>query len=1089
MSIAQRREPLRLPTTLEAQLHAFRRRVWAIKMAEAAAAAVFAVMTAFLCVFALDRLWDTPRWLRLGVWAGAVCGCAIVPLYFYHWIWQMRRLEQLARLLTAKLPRLGDQLLGIIELVHSEGEQARSRTLCEAAVRCVAQDAQKCNLDDAAPNSRHRMWGWLAAACVAASVGLGAAFPSAAANAWQRFLGPWAGTPRYTFAAVEPLPTEIVVPHGEPFQVAVRLAADSLWHPRQGQVQLDAQQPVLSPLQDGCYQFELPALIAEGRLRVRIGDARQVVRIKPMLRPELTSIVAEVTLPAYLGQPNPLTKDVRGGAVALVKGSRARFAATASRKLSAASVDGRPQTPAAAVVESPLVDVDGPRKIRFEWQDEFGLAGKEPFTLTVTASDDEAPSLACEDLPRSKVVLDSEQLNFRVKAEDDFGVKQIGIDWQGADDATATTPAKGERIVAAGGFEKRTLEAAGTFSAQSLGIEPQPIHLRVFAEDYFPGRERVYSPNCVLYVLNAEQHAIWITEQLNKWHRQALEVRDRELQLHETNKQLRDLSPEELDRPDTRRRIENQSAAERANGRRLTGLAATGEDLLRQAARNPQFDVGYLDRWAEMLQILKDIAAKRMPSVADVLEQASKSRTAAAHKLDATGPMAGQVRAAGSGKSSSDSPGKEAKTPPVPQVADVESSLQPPGKSAAPHASRKNPSAPSLRLPMTTLIGQAAENPQSPQSPAGEKMQGAVRQQQDLLAEFEKIVNELNNILANLEGSTLVKRLKAASREQYRVAGRVGDLLEGSFGLGERPIRASQKTVFSELSGVETKSSQNVSMIMDDLQAYFERRKFVKFQTVLDEMKSQDVIGGLRQVADELPNEPGLSIAQCEYWWDTMDRWAEDLVDPACSGTCQCSGSPGSLPPSIVLEVLKILEAEVNLREETRVAEQARPALAGDEYGKRVGKLSHTQDGLEHRVEKVTEQIRALPKGEAEFGREIKLLETVAGVMNETTAILARPETGPPAIGAETEVIELLLQSRRINPRGGGGGGSTPGGGGGGTTVDSAIALLGIGVNEKEVRDRGSATQAVGVSGRSLPEEFRAGLDEYFNRLERRDSQ
>ena len=190
-----------------------------------------------------------------------------------------------------------------------------------------------------------------------------------------------------------------------------------------------------------------------------------------------------------------------------------------------------------------------------------------------------------------------------------------------------------------------------------------------------------------------------------------------------------------------------------------------------------------------------------------------------------------------------------------------------------------------------------------------------------------------------------------------------------------------------------------------------------------------------------------------------------------------------------MLEVLKILEAEVNLREETRVAEQARPALAGDEYGKRVGKLSHTQDGLEHRVEKVTEQIRALPKGEAEFGREIKLLETVAGVMNETTAILARPETGPPAIGAETEVIELLLQSRRINPRGGGGGGSTPGGGGGGTTVDSAIALLGIGVNEKEVRDRGSATQAVGVSGRSLPEEFRAGLDEYFNRLERRDSQ
>jgi len=193
------------------------------------------------------------------------------------------------------------------------------------------------------------------------------------------------------------------------------------------------------------------------------------------------------------------------------------------------------------------------------------------------------------------------------------------------------------------------------------------------------------------------------------------------------------------------------------------------------------------------------------------------------------------------------------------------------------------------------------------------------------------------------------------------------------------------------------------------------------------------------------------------------------------------------LPPSIVLEVLQILEAEVNLREETRVAEQAKPALAEDEYGDQADKLSETQDGLEDRVVEVTQRIRELPDGEAEFAYEIKLLETVAVVMNETTEILARPETGPPAIGAETEVIELLLQSRRINPGSGGGGGSTPGGGGGGTTLDTALALLGIGVNDKEVREDRGVAQSVGDSGRSLPEEFRAGLDKYFNRLGRPD--
>ena len=55
--------------------------------------------------------------------------------------------------------------------------------------------------------------------------------------------------------------------------------------------------------------------------------------------------------------------------------------------------------------------------------------------------------------------------------------------------------------------------------------------------------------------------------------------------------------------------------------------------------------------------------------------------------------------------------------------------------------------------------------------------------------------------------------------------------------------------------------------------------------------------------------------------------------------------------------------------------------------------------------------------------------------MSDATEILARPETGGPAIAAETEAIELLLQSQRINPKGGGGGGSTPGGGGTGTTT------------------------------------------------------
>ena len=191
------------------------------------------------------------------------------------------------------------------------------------------------------------------------------------------------------------------------------------------------------------------------------------------------------------------------------------------------------------------------------------------------------------------------------------------------------------------------------------------------------------------------------------------------------------------------------------------------------------------------------------------------------------------------------------------------------------------------------------------------------------------------------------------------------------------------------------------------------------------------------------------------------------------------------MPPSIVLEVLQILEGEVNLREETRVAEQAKPAIKVEEHATQAGQLSKTQDGLKVRIDKVVDRIRDLPDGESEFGKEIALLSRVSSVMQEATDILVRPDTGSPAIAAETEAIELLLQSKRINPKGGGGGGANPGGGGSGTTNDSALTLIGSGVNEKENREDHGVSQVTGDSGPKLPEEFRTGLDEYFNRLEK----
>ncbi len=1075
---------LRIPKSLEVQLLDYRRRVWSIKLFEALAIAVLAVCVGFLVVLAMDRWGDTPGLVRAIVLLAVIAAIAIIPWFVYRWVWQRRGLEQLALLLSRKLPTVGDSLLGVLELAHNKTEQSRSPALVQAAIRQVAADAEKRDFLTAVPNSRYRQWGVMAVVMLAISALLFVFVPGAAASALARLAAPWGATPRYTFTRVEMLPDNWFVAHGEPLNVELALTDQSQWTPAQGTLQVGNQQPVIADLVDGKYPFVIPPQIEPQQVSISVGDAKQIVQLEPTLRPELVSLSGRIQLPEYLSLPNSVEKDVRGGTVSLVKGSTARFTATASRALSSASVNDVASNVDNASFSSPSVLIDESLSQKFQWQDQYELFGREPFNLAITAVEDEPPTMSIEGMPRTAVILDSELLTFSVRVGDDYGVKRVGLMWRGLPTGMLAKPAEGERVLIAGGPDQDNMDVKGTFSAASFGIEPQPLELFVWSEDYLPNRPRVVSPPYMLYVLTPDQHAIWMTEQLSKWHRQALEVRDRELQLYETNKELRQLSGEELDLADNRDKIEKQASAERANGRRLSKLSDLGDELIRTASRNPEIGVGHLERWAEMLQVLKDVSSNRMPNVADLLKEAADAPQLASSQPTKSAPAAGNIQTTASGAGSKTPEGEQPPPPPSnPSIVDMESSQNSPNDEAIEPGPPKKPSGSAMRLPNTTVMGRP-QKPKDDQPPADKKLDEAVEAQEDLLAEFEKIADELNTILANLEGSTLVKRLKAASRTQYLVAGRITEQLDETFGLRNTRFEDAAAAVLKDMSKKEEDSVQEISYIMDDLAAYFERRRFAQFKAVLDDMKQTDVIGGIRQLTDEIPVEQGLSVAQCEYWSDSLDRWAEDLVDPACNGQCPGGKSPASLPPSIVLEVLQILEAEVNLREETRVAEQAKEANGTDLYQTEAIRLSQSQLTLQERIIAVGERIQELPESEKHFVKELELMAQVDNVMGDATNILARPDTGVNAVAAETEAIELLLKSKRINPKSGGGGGSSPGGGGGGLTSDSALALLGSGVNQKEVREDRGVSQTTGETGTVLPEEFRTGLDEYFNRIE-----
>ncbi len=183
---------------------------------------------------------------------------------------------------------------------------------------------------------------------------------------------------------------------------------------------------------------------------------------------------------------------------------------------------------------------------------------------------------------------------------------------------------------------------------------------------------------------------------------------------------------------------------------------------------------------------------------------------------------------------------------------------------------------------------------------------------------------------------------------------------------------------------------------------------------------------------------------------------------------------------------MKILEKEIALREETRGLEQAKPQLESENYLDDAAGLADTQEELADRTESVIDDIRDLPEGEEKFGKEIKQLTNASSAMWDAVEILVTPNTAGPAIAAETEAIEWLLQAKR-SKGGGGSGGNNPGQGNrdGQDMNGSALALLGESDEDKSKVVEREVQQASGKSGEEYPEEFRFGLDKYFEALEK----
>ena len=209
MSLVHSPDQLHVPATLETQLLDFRRRVWTIKMIEAVGAPASASCVAYLVMFALDRVWDTPgrrsrwpsssrRWLACMIAPvfPAPLGLAAPPARTAGPAAQPQ--DPADRRPVAGDHRAGAQRLRAGPLAHACARPRSGRS---------PTTPQQRDFSDAVPNPRHRLWGWLSgAAFLSLRSACSASSPPRPPTPGRGSSPPGATRPATRSPAIEPLP-------------------------------------------------------------------------------------------------------------------------------------------------------------------------------------------------------------------------------------------------------------------------------------------------------------------------------------------------------------------------------------------------------------------------------------------------------------------------------------------------------------------------------------------------------------------------------------------------------------------------------------------------------------------------------------------------------------------------------------------------------------------------------------------------------------------------------------------------------------------------------------------------------------------
>lgn len=621
----------KLPESLQRQFAAMEQRLWRMDTTVAIGGTLCGLLLSFTLLFLSDRIWDTPVWLRSLCSLAALGAAGFFGMQWFRlWAVQRRDTKALAEIIQRHHRRLGDRLLGVVELADEARRPANvSPALCQAAIAQVAREAAPLDFTAAVAARRPRL-------IAAAALGLFTLvlvpfvlFPDASVNALKRWLLPGAAVTRYTFVTLSDLPARLVVPFGEPFEINCGVTPRSFWKPAKATSQIARQPAVEAPVKSGRARFQIPGQTQPGSLALRAGDAARQIAIEPTHRPALKQFTANITLPAYLNYP-VLEQAVQSGRLSYLEGSRLTFRGQTTRNLASAEMrddQARALTVTADSFATAALTPAGVVTLNFSWQDVLGLRPQPALALLLQPQRDAAPQVELPDQPRETAILEDEIVTLRLTATDDFGVKELGLRYE------FTNPPKaggGEvnraQKVKQGAFTERKLAGAFDFSPAFLRIPAGAIvTLRGTATDFLPARAPAESSAHRLIILSREEHARMIQEQLEKLRVAIEELARKQENLTGETKRVQEMKPEKQADADTAKKLGEQSDEQKENARTLERVAEDGLRTLKDGLRNRSLPTKMLKDWAQSLEKMQDTAKQEMAQASESLQSAKQS--------------------------------------------------------------------------------------------------------------------------------------------------------------------------------------------------------------------------------------------------------------------------------------------------------------------------------------------------------------------------------------------------------------------------------------------------------------------------------